>query len=129
MMKAYILILQLLLIGICCAQVPQSTPQRIALKLPDSIEKVLLRKTGTKSILAVRELAYRQCDKFEILAAVLELENYPDLKVGVIEGIMHVSVVFVTEKDGSVKMYKTDERIQTVVYAKEVDIKRLIILF
>jgi len=42
------------------------------------------------------------------------------------EPARHVRVVFVAEKDGSVKMNETDEQIQTVVYAKDVDIERLI---
>jgi len=125
-MKVLIFIFQLAVFTTCCAQETPIPVQSIILKLPACIEKVLLRKTGAKSVISVSELAYRKCDQFEVLAAVIELENYPDIKGDIVEGIMHARAVFITQKDGSVKIYDTDEQIQTVVYAKEDDMKRLI---
>jgi hypothetical protein len=87
---------------------------------------VLLQETGTKSVFSVRELAYRQCDRYEILAAKVELQNHSDIEGGIMEGIMHVTVVFVTQGDEAVVLYGTDESVESVVYAKEGDLKHLI---
>lgn len=126
MMKSLFTLLHVAVFGICFAREAQIPSQGIIVKLPDPIEKLLLQKTGTKSVFSVRELAYRQCEKFEILAAVVELENHADVEGDIVEGVMHVRVVFVSQRDGAVKMYGTDEELQTVVNVKEVDMKRFL---
>ncbi len=97
----------------------------IQVELPLQLREMLLERTGTKSILSIDGLVLRSIGKFDILAVKAELENWSDIKVGIQEGIMHVDVAFVEDKEsGRVKLYAIDFPINNFLNMEKVDSER-----
>ncbi len=70
-------------------------------------------------------LVMKNFDKHDILAVKAELRNWSDIKSGIQEGLMHVVVAFVKDKEtGKVKLYSLDFPIGNFLSMEKVDLDR-----
>ena len=100
------------------------SPLSLEWKLPDELTRILLEKTGTKSVRTIAKAAYRHTDQFDILAVNAELNNKSDLTGGLVEGIMHVDVAFVMPKNGKLTLYSLNFPIEKVLSGEEIDLTK-----
>ncbi len=98
-------------------------------KIPAELEKILLDKTGAKSVRVITKVAYRYTEKFDVLAISAELENHRDIKIGIQEGIMHVEVAFIKNKNGQIDLYTMEGPIGNILMNQEIDLSEGFIKF
>ena len=97
----------------------------IQIELPLELREMLLERTGTKSIHLMDGLVMKTFDKHNILAVKAELRNWSDIESGIQEGIMHVVVAYVKNKEtGKVKLYSIDFPIGNFLSMEKVDLNR-----
>ena len=117
-MKYYLTIIFGLLIAVCA----EASELSLRWQMPEEMKKILLEKTGAKSIHLISGVACRYTAKYEIVAIEAELNTWGDVKIGLNEGIMHVRVAFVKQDGGEVLLYSLDYRIEHVLTSKSLDL-------
>ena len=100
------------------------TPQ-----VPEPLQRLLLEKTGAKSISSFQRIVFRKDYEIELLAVAAELNQWENVQGPVVEGIMHVNVVFIKKKGGELAVYSLDYPIHELLSADKIDTQKGMTLY